>query len=560
MTDTTIDSADFALVTPGSRRLRGLVLPYDETGLNASGEFVFSKGTVQIPDRLSLKLAHDGAGASEVLGHSVELHDTDKGIEAEFEIADSVVGNALLADYAKGMKKSLSAEFSNVVRDGKQVVSAALTGVATVVLGGFSSAAFFQAATPGISSEGQDAIRVSGDGAARLAAAVRELMAADPQAVAAAYAEAAGFKTPEDAESEDPETPINQEPETAPTQEENVAEAIVPNTASSASAPAVPEALTKEEAFSLLTAKFNGRATAAEKARLAENITSSDEVFALSAVKHSGTGAVQPYNTAPAWIGAIWDGNPTKPVISDLLGSKDLTNRTVAGFKFTTPPTGGTWAGNGAAITSTAIATTPYSYTATYWAGGNTFAREFVDFGVSDELFALYFDAQTQNFTQWLDTQALAGIVSGAQVITADNPAAFTSTIGVGMSALIDGATQVIANNAGVPTFALMKASLYKGLLKSGVNNALGYLNAALGFEEGTLSGFTIRPVPDATMGSASVIVGVRQGADVYTLPGSPVRAEALQVATGQIDVGLYGYGLVVPNKANAFVSVSAFS
>lgn len=531
--------SDTVLANEDERTITTLLLPFGEVGNTNAGRFTVEAGTLELPadpEVVGLNLDHQ---RNSPVGRAIRVEETAEGVMATFRIAKTPEGDAALADALnpEGKRRRMSAEFDAVIRAGRMVMGR-LFGAALVEKPAFPSATVLASDIGELDPE-QPATREEA-----IARAIAEFEARNPQ-------------TPEEAEpSEDTEeTPT--EPELpADTEENTVADAVVSETLA-ASAPALPETISAREAFQLLAAQKNGVADGSRLAKLHDTYTPETQVFAAQSNVPFAGGPV-PYNPAPQWIGEIWDANPVKPVISDLLGTKDLTSRKVSGFKFTTRPEGAEWAGNGAEIHSAPIATTPFDYTAKYWAGGNTFSREWTDFGVSDTLMQWYFEEQTRNFQLWLDQTALDGINSSAYELEADNPAGLS--IGAGFSAIIDGATQVIANTNGViPTFALVRASIYKQMLKTPQNNVLGYLNAALGLEEGSLNGFSIRPVPDAKMGNSIVLVGARQGADIYTLPGSPVRAETLNVANGLINVGLYGYGLFVPNKADTFVGVTAY-
>lgn len=545
--------SETVLANEEERTITTLLLPFGEVGNTNAGRFTVEAGTLELPadpEVVGLNLDHQ---RNSPVGRAIRVEETAEGVMATFRIAKTPEGDAALADALnpEGKRRRMSAEFDAVIRAGRMVMGR-LFGAALVEKPAFPSATVLASDIGDLPDPEGPATRE--EAIARAIAGINEAF----DQYAAHIERALNTQTPEEAEpSEDAEETTNEPEVPADTEENTVADAVVSETLA-ASAPALPENISAREAFQLLAASHEGKADASRLAKLQETYTPDTQVFAAQANVPFAGGPV-PYNPAPQWIGEIWDANPVKPVISDLLGSKELTSRKVSGFKFTTRPEGAEWAGNGAEIHSAPIATTPYDYTAKYWAGGNTFSREWTDFGVSDTLMQWYFEEQTRNFQLWLDQTALDGITSSAFELDADDPTGLS--IGAGFSAIIDGAAQVIANTNGVvPTFALVKASLYKQMLKTPQNNVLGYLNAALGLEEGSLNGFQIRPVPDAKMGNFAVLVGARQGADIYTLPGSPVRAETLNVANGLINVGLYGYGLFVPNKADTFVGVNAFS
>jgi hypothetical protein len=95
-------------------------------------------------------------------------------------------------------------------------------------------------------------------------------------------------------------------------------------------------------------------------------------------------------------------------------------------------------------------------------------------------------------------------------------------------------------------------------MLKAPQSDILGYLSGSLGLEGGSLAGFDFKFSSAITSGH--ILVVSRSAADVYTLPGSPVRAEALNIANGGIDVGFFGYGGFFVNNAAGIVDVGPYT
>jgi hypothetical protein len=60
-----------------------------------------------------------------------------------------------------------------------------------------------------------------------------------------------------------------------------------------------------------------------------------------------------------------------------------------------------------------------------------------------------------------------------------------------------------------------------------------------------------IRPDATSTLTAGTVLVANGVGITGFELPGSPVRAEQLQVSIGNIDVGLFGYNAIVRDSTN---------
>jgi hypothetical protein len=542
-----------------NRTMTGLLVPFGEECRSNLGRFTVDAGAFTIPSDFSGMGINTEHQRERVFGAFQSAQETAEGITATFSIANTPAGDQALDDVATGKRKHLSAEVAEVIISKGKAIGGKLFAAALVAVPAFPSATLLAAAADIGLPPAPDAAAVDPN------AAPTETVEKFTEEITAEDGTTQTKTTTRTTRVDGLTTTITEEivieaaaPAEAPTQE-GAPVASVPNTLAATGSTA-PAGLTKRDAFGIMLAKHAGTVDSDQLATLTDSYSKADSLFgALSNVKHSGAGAVSPYNTAAQWVDDVWDGVAAEPIISDLIDSQVLTARTIAGYKVTTKPTGGDWAGNGAAITSTGLVTTPYTATAEYFAGGNTISREFFDFGVDSALLNAYFTAQGENYIAWADNIALTGILGDASEVMADNPGSLE--IGAGFSALIDGVVQVIANKGGMPTFALVESDLYKSMMKIPQSSILGYLNAALGFTQGELSGFSLRPIAAATgvIEAGEILVGVRQGASLYQLAGTPVRVEALQVATGQIDVGLFGYAAYMTNKADAFVKVTPY-
>jgi hypothetical protein len=238
-----------------------------------------------------------------------------------------------------------------------------------------------------------------------------------------------------------------------------------------------------------------------------------------------------------------------------LFGSQNLTSLYMTGWKWNVKPYGGTWTGNKAEVPSNPASFTQVSDTATRWAGANDIAREHRDFNTPG-FFEAYDREMRKSFAQWLDETIVATeALAAATDLEADNPASLT--IGAGWSQLIDGALEIVGNGL-TPTGAVVSSTLAKGMLKFPQSDILGYLTGALNLEGGSLDGFQFRFSPLVT--TDHILVVSRSAADVYTLPGSPIRAEALNIANGGVDVGYFGYGGFFVNNAEGIVDVAPYT
>lgn len=502
-------------VDPDTRTVRGILVPWNETSRVSSTKnkpVKFPPGAVRVPRDVSIVGLNRQHDRYDPFGRARRIDPTyERGLYAEFTIADTEEGDAWLADHGDLVR--LSPELRDIIRDADGVTATAtLTGAALVDAGAFASAGLF---------------------------AIDE-----------------DEKTPD--EESDTDEPTG-EPETAEdsadTQEEEVTEevATVPGTLPTRQ-PAKKNELTRRGLFAMFDAVMGGRATPEQRRQVQDLIPGEAGLFALNDVDYDGTGGVGAGMSPTAWIGEVEDGTTYQQTFVPLFGSKNLTGLAMSGWKWGVKPVGATWAGNKAAISSNTPTIVPVSENATRWAGGHDIAREHRDFGTPG-FFESYNAAMRESFDKWLDeTIVLTEALAGATDVTADNPSGLS--IGAGLSALIDGASEIVEAGL-IPTAAVVETSVWKQIAKTPSSDTLGYLSAALGLRDGQLDGFRI--VPSSLVTDGHVLVVSRGAADVYTLPGSPIRAEALNIANGGIDIGFFGYGGFQIKNAAGIVDVAPY-
>jgi hypothetical protein len=225
----------------------------------------------------------------------------------------------------------------------------------------------------------------------------------------------------------------------------------------------------------------------------------------------------------------------------------------------TTVPTGGTKGDNGAAVVSTGAKWGPVTTPALRWAGADSFDRTVFDFGLSATAMSSYFRAQLMNYYQWRDAALIAAMTAGV-ASTAAEAAPTGSAITDIVNQIVDGVVNVEVQGGGIANLAVVTSSEFKSLAKNSREQAPAFLTLDLGaLTQGDLAGkLTVRPDPTATLTAGDVLVANGAGVTGYELPGSPVRAEQVQVNIGNIDVGLFGYAAAIRSSANFFSLVTA--
>lgn len=529
------------------RIVSGLLLPFGEVGNTNLGRFSVDAGVFTLPSDVTVLAANTDHARENPVARFTTAVETPAGIVASFSVGKNPEGDSLLAEIADksnpDARRNLSVEVTDVVLRGAKALSGRIFGAAFVKAGAFPSATLM-AADVGEFPEGitpLPAVQEVIDG--KLSVDVETT----PDEVIVHTLDADG--------GEGTSTTFIPETEKA---EDDV---TLPNTLNASAITTEERGLSLATIGTLYAQRASKIISDSDFAAKLQGQNGSTLFAALSDVKYDGTGGIANTITgpgAPQWLGEIWSATVYRQQVLPLFAHKDLTSLSFAGFKWTQKPAGGTWAGNKADVNSNTLTVSPVTGTALRYSIGHDIAREFVDFPV-EGFFESYAAAVTEDYSRWADTQVVTAALAGASTLAADAlttlPGPTGGTIGSAMSAIIDGAVAVSLTGT-LPNFALVNPVLYKQMLKTPSNNVLGYLSAALGLDEGDLGGFIIRP--SAALGTNKVLVGAREAATVFELPGVPIRVDALDLARGGVDKAAFGYLAVNVNDSAALKVVTA--
>lgn len=518
---TTLEAAGQLLAADvDNRTLSYRILPFGEQGRTSLGLVTASAGTIDLPAdpaAVTLNLEHD---YTRPVGRATSVTETDDGIDATFAVARTSAGNDLLAEAADGLRTGASVEISGpVIRDGR-LIGGHLDAVASCVRPAFPSA-----------------LLTASD------------CGEDPQTPTEAPAE---DTTEEEEEEVMPDTQTTEAE--AETQAETTTAAPAQLSASQRPAgaqaqPKRPKIETTRE-FARMLAAFHSTGDrdllAALKSR---DIAAAGDLFAaLSDIKWDGTGGLSQTITQPQWLGNTWKGKRYDRRFIPLFQHADLTSLSLKGWEWGTKPEVAAWSGNKSAVPSGTVTASPTSGTAQRYAGAHDIAREFRDFN-NEDFWSMYLEAMTDSYARVTDVKTLADVVAAATVVT---PGTVPTDVPTGLVYIVDGALSMIDDIQ--PTFALVSKDLWRALVLTGKDNTLEFLTTSLGLEEGSMAGFSIKP---ANLTNDTVIVGAREAATVYELPGVPIRVEAENLANGGIDDGFFGYHGTFINNAEGIAAVT---
>lgn len=364
-------------------------------------------------------------------------------------------------------------------------------------------------------------IRAGALTSARLTAAGAVVAPAFPSALLVAS------DTPQD---DDPapldDDPADEDPDDADAVDDTTGETVT-DTAVTASAPAAAPATLAASATTPAPAALTLPRVASLLAAAGRGDRSPELLAALSDITHTAAAETE----APQFIREVWSGVAYERQIVPLVAPGTLTSMKVQGWRWKVAPAGADYAGDKGAVTSNAAETEPAEFSAARWAGAHDVDRSFVDFSVPG-FWESYWQAMAASYASWSDGKALTAIKAGATAVVPD---------GTGVIAAIVKASLAVIPH-GTPSYCLLGGTAFAELVE---RDPLAFLsgNVSLTSGDGAVGGLAFRT--HASLAATDVIVGTRNAATWYELGSAPIRAEAVNIANGGVDVGAFGYGVL---------------
>jgi hypothetical protein len=528
------------------RVVTGLLLPYGEIGKTNLGRFAVEPSSIIIPndpDVVTLNVQHDH---EEPVGRAVELTDTAAGIVGTFRIANTPEGDTVLAEITEGTRSKLSAEVKNVVIRAGKAVGGVLFGAAVVEEGAFPSAALLAELAKDTPEEGENVPEETLK--AEILDIVEDVEGDNIKIEVASEEEVPDMvlvTTTDPETGEVSQTTFVEETQTQEEEEVNpMGAATAPETLQAAKSAPVNESLSTVVSQLASAAKAGSRSLFAEIAKRDDAKAITSLFAALSDVEYDSVGSAGINTHQPQWLGELWTGRAYERKFIPLIGSGTMTALTMNAWRWTTKPAVAVWTGNKNEVPSNTPATESFEVTGVRYAGAHDWAREFRDFGRTDVIESAL-RGMVESYAKVTDLATINVLEAGATEIEATGTGAWDKIMD-GVEAIIDTA---------VPTFAVLAKDVYRELILTSDSDKLAYLDAALGLENGTAAGFRI--VPSDQLVAGTVLVGAREAAISFELPGSPIRVEAENVAQGGFDMGLFGYHAAAVVNADALALVA---
>lgn len=528
-----------------TRNVRGLLLPFGEMSRpNASGNepVMFSAGSVKIPRDVTVITLNTEHDRFNPIGRAVSVVETERGIEAEFAIADTDEGDAYLANPLR----KLSAEVAGLVRDAADRTRAAfarLTGGAAVKEGAFASAALFSLAedeeVPD-PDEAPDAYAAALDEIYRRIAEVQDLLTAQlPEAPAEG-------PTPAAAPAEESESDESKEFSMSDTTD---AGAQVPATLL-ANSPAAKKDVDLNAVFSAMSAIKSSTSVQ----------TADQETFlaALSDIKAEATGGLTTAGSGvipPTFAGKLWQGKRYQQRYISLMnhqqGGISLGGR--KGFKLaqgTAMVAEVTNAGQKVELPTGTATTSLYGSTLRKFGYAADVALEWQYLEGGAEVMQAFWEGVADSGAKQLDEAALSTIFTVASRTTAAldrlvAPGTFPSQYPAAMGQLIQG-IDLVSDNGDDATFAIVNPAAWTQLLFTPKDLVPEFVEfgVGLGTGEGTAGKVRVVKAPQSfftgtVAGSPQIIVGAKNAIEFRE---QHAEIDALEVAKFGVDRALVAF------------------
>lgn len=519
MTALTLLAAGKLTASLADRVLSGMLLPFNQEGRTNLGRLTASADSaLTLAAVVPLTIEHK---PTDIIGKAIAVEATPEGLRASFKVLETPAGDAALLEVSEGLRACLSIEVEPIVTRAGRIVSGTVAGASLVARPAFPAARLVAAEDQPVPDLGDTPADPPTPDVVINGAELDDVTAVEvtPERITITT------DTPAPAEA-DKKEPI-------------MTAALVQNPALVAPPkPAEPEPVTKSKLF----------------AQLAEYGTTRLEA-ALSDIVPANTPGVGIQQ--PQYVGELWDGVEYERKFLNAFTHAVLTSYNVKGWKWNNKPVVGKYTGNKTDVPSGPLSTVEVNGVLQRFAGAHDIDRIYTDFGDA-EFWAAYFAAMAESYAKETDLYIrdivrevpTAGNGQRVHLLTGVAPA----NVPTALWQIVEGCAKILNDINTLPTHAYVTVDYWKPILYTPVTQVLTYLNAALGLRDGTLEGqgggFKIIPVPVGSLTAAGgggftgkTMVCHKNAISIRELGGgAPIRVNAIDIAKGGVDEGLFGY------------------
>jgi hypothetical protein len=483
-----------------ARRLKGIAIPYGQEGYTSEGPVTIDAGAVRVPENLRAVKLFREHGREAPIGYATDVEDTETDLRMAFQVARTPDGDQALLEASEGIRDALSVELHNVKVDKGHVTAADLVAVAQTAIPAFSDARLVATLTDEEQAQVHD-----------LATQIVETTAPDEET----------------------------EPEEEPTTEE---EPPMTETHATAPAPALSMSMTPARTPAPVATFEAVCAAIAAAHREGRSLTA-----ALTDIVPAGD--VGGGSLRPQWIDEVWRPVATTRYFIEAISRANLTSGLkVYGWQWDVFPTVAVYAGNKAAVPSSAASTKAVEAPVERLAGGWDLDRIYVDLGEAGFIEA-FFQAAVRDMALKQDADVGATLAAGA---TADGTAA-------DVFAMIATAASKLASRGAPMTFCGISADLFAAYISQATATVPWWVpngaNPSLQNQTGTAADISFFMAPSLAAGT--LVAGNRAAATFYEPSPNPVRVNAVNLPNGGVDLGVFGYHAILINSAAGLSKVT---
>jgi hypothetical protein len=507
-----------------TRTVSGLLIPYgDEIGLTSAGPVVVPEAgriALPTPDLFHrVKLVDEHQSPPRSVGYAVALADRPQGLRGEFRIVSTPDGDRVLAEMTPDAdggraRDGFSVELVNITLADSplgggvgELVTGQLSAVAAVTTPAWASAREDGlAAAQSETTNGRNSM--SEEQRARLAELLANASRTDEESTELReLLELAGGEAGMTCQPDQPEDQAEAQAGTA-TPPAQLAASVPGSLPSRGSQQRRPQRDIRE-LYAATARVLSGRSRAELEAALLD-VTSTANIWVAGS----------------EYDGQLWSGLEYQRRWVPLMTPGELRSYKGTGWRWTTKPEVADYAGDKAAVPSNQPVTEEAAWTAARLAGAHDLDRKFFDFG-DQEFIEAYYAAMRESYARQSDAKARAFLIANAKTAGA---------AGVGMFRAAAVAAQAVDDATGGATvdYFLVNSADRLALLDMTESEIPAYLEA-----------FGVTPdkfIPTPGVPSLTVIAGNKASSKFRELPGSPIRVEAINIANGGVDGGVFGY------------------
>lgn len=536
-----------AKATPATRTVSGMVIPWEEFGETSMGRLIAGQGSIRWPDDLTrVKLMDYHQDPAVAIGYGTQLQATRDGLVMTFHVPETPLGDQALLEASNHLRDAFSVELSEITLAGDRITDSMLSAVALLPVPAYASARV-DSVTAALTSTTQpkEGTTMTDEQKTRL----RELLAAQTltpeqqtelaQLSQLAAQELAGTDTPP---ADTPPPPAQAGGQLAaganPELVASIAQALVAaqSGATPMSFPGSQGGLAQAPQGLQVLGGSTPRPVTDLYAAMTR-VARGESKPQLEAALTSITQTANAFTTQDEYAGQLWQALTYTRRFVNLLQTSDLKSYKGNGWKWGVAPAVAAYAGDKAAVPSNSPTTVNVPWTASRLAGAHDLDRKFRDFG-DDEFFQAYYEAMTLSYAMLSDQAARDFVIASATAGTAVTGGLLVS------AAKVVARLNVAINDAGAD-YVLVNDQDKIGLLTISSANVPAFLADFLNITPDKFIGTPAVP-------AGTIIAGNKNAGNFKELPGSPIRAEVVDMVNGGVDGGVFGYYATILNMPTA--------